>query len=135
MTDTLDLATGPVLCRAANALVEHGHIKNDYANENGRDTPGSIAEACGLEPTDWDDLADPALADNERDDWQAARAAALAALRTLIGHLRPDLKPEAMSRREVVEWIGDWNDHPDRTPAQVVTAMRAAAREAVASSG
>lgn len=130
MTEPLDLATGPVLCRAANALVAHGLAKDDFATGDARDAAGAIAEACGLDPTDWD--ADQPAADitpDERELWTTARAAALAALRALVGHLRPDLKPEAMSRRELVELAGDWNDHPDRTPAQVVTAMRTAARE------
>lgn len=131
MTDTLDLATGPVLLRAANIIDTHGLAQDDYVNEHGRDPAGAIAEACGLDPADWDaDQPTNNITPNEREPWKTARAAALAALRTLIGHLRPDLKPDTMSRRELVEWISEWSDAEHRTAADVVIAMRAAAREA-----
>jgi hypothetical protein len=135
---TLDLASAPVLLRATDRIVEWGHIKNDHIDheDGGYDAAGAIADACGLDPADWDNhTAPPTGPDGPTyapGVWEARRAAAIAALRTLVGHLRPDLKPEAMTRRELIEWAGDWNDHPDRTPAQVVTAMRAAAQEAVA---
>jgi hypothetical protein len=136
MTDTLDLATGPVLCRAANVIVEWGHIKDDHIDneDGGYDAAGAIADACGLDPTDWDNQTAPPTGPDgptyAPGVWEARRAAALAALRTLVGHLDPESRPEAMSRREVVEWAGCWNDDEQRTAAQVVTAMRNAAKEA-----
>lgn len=130
MTTTLDLATGPVLQRAANLIVTNGLSKDDFITPDGAYcSAGAIAYACNLDPTDWDDLTDPAIADDERDDWQAARAAALAALRTLVGHTDSDARPEEMTRRELIEIISGWNDHEDRTADQVAAAMRDAARE------
>lgn len=130
MTTTLDLATGPVLLRAANLIVTDGHAKQDYRDDNGACcAAGAIAAASGLTPADWGETNTP---DTGR---QAGRAAALDALRALIHHINPTTRPEAMTRRQAAEWVALWNDHPDRTVAQVVTAMRAAAREAVASRG
>lgn len=123
---TLDLATGPVLTRAANLIVAHGLGRDDFTDTHGRhDTCGAIAIASGLEPDDWHDQPDT----SGDDAWKTRRAAALAALRTLIGHLYPDSRPEDMSRDALIVKAGEWNDHPDRTPAQVATAMRNAARQ------
>jgi hypothetical protein len=132
---TLDLASAPVLLRAADRIAEWGHTKNDHIDHDtgGYDAAGAIADATGLDATDWDNRTAPPTGPDgptyAPGVWEARRAAAIAALRTLVGHLDPESRPEAMSRREVVEWIGGWNDHPDRTAAQVVTAIRAAAKE------
>jgi hypothetical protein len=137
MTDTRDLATGPVLLRAADTLVQWGHIKDDHIDneDGGYDAAGAIADAAGLDAADWDPCPVPPIYQGKpvyaEGDWERRRAAALAALRTLAGHLDPESRPEAMSRREVVEWVGTWNDDEQRTAAQVVTAMRNAAREEV----
>jgi hypothetical protein len=135
---TLDLASAPVLLRAANVIVTHGLMKEEFTGDNGaRCSAGAISDACYLDPADWYDNPDLAVARDEDDldeleSWQTARAAALAALRTLIGHLYPDSRPEEMSRIQLLDKVATWNDDEHRTAGQVAAAMRAAAREAVA---
>lgn len=132
----LDLSTSAVLLRAANLITTNGLSKNDFVNHDGAYcSAGAIANACALDPTDWDDLTDPAIDDiplDEREDWRAARTAALAALRTLVGHTDSDARPEEMTRRELIEIISGWNDADERTADQVATAMRDAARQEAA---
>lgn len=124
-----DLATPAVLDRAANLITTEGHLKEDYHDDTGACcAAGAIAAASGLHPADWTDTTDPT---ENNEDWLAGRAAAIAASRALVHHLYPDSRPEQMNRRELLEQIAGWNDHPDRTPGQVTTAMRAAARQAV----
>ncbi|MDP4501018.1 DUF6197 family protein [Nonomuraea turcica] len=138
MTTTLDLAAAPVLLRAANIITQHGHATGDFnPDSGGYDIPGAIAEASGISPDDWDDTAAgrPTLrdydtaADHETAlaEWKAGRRASLAALRTLLSHLDGAARPEDMSRKELIERISLWNDHDDRTPAEVITALRTAA--------
>lgn len=143
----LDLSTSAVLTRAANLIITNGHAKKEFHTNDGYCAAGAITSACGLDPDDWFDspIFAPAARNYEcelggfyRDAyeadlqaWKTRRQAALDAARALAGHITPDAAPEQMSRREVSEHLGDWNDHPDRTPARVATAMRDAARQGV----
>jgi hypothetical protein len=128
MTSPL-VATGPILLSAANLIVELGHAKDDYVNDDGLCSAGAIARVCGLDVADWEDHTPPPRTPDELARWHAARTASLTALRTLLGHVDPDARPDEMNRRELIEAISDWNDDEDRTTAHVVTAMRVAARE------
>ncbi|WP_049568720.1 DUF6197 family protein [Nonomuraea sp. SBT364] len=123
-TTDFDLTTPAVLDRAANVINAYGHTKEEYRSADGYCSAGAIAAASGLCPSDW---LNNATADHHRPE---QRTGALTALRTLVGHLYPSSRPEQMSRRELVEQIAGWNDHPDRTSDQVITALRAAARQA-----
>ena len=146
----LDLAAAPVLLRAANLIVTEGHTKGDFVTSDGYCAAGAIGTACGLRPYDWyddnenapnrrdyttDGHLDDEAYEADRQAWKTGRAAALAALRTLAAHIDADSTPEllaTMSRRQLLETVGDWNDNDEDVEAeQVVTAMRTAAREAV----
>jgi hypothetical protein len=117
---TLDLASAPVLLRAANRIVETGLARDGYTAPGDDTNPdtwpvdalGAIAAACGLPPKVWenDHLDEPGL------------AAACEASDLLVLHL--GLNPEDAYD----ETLGDWSD--EHTVEQVVTAMRAAAKEA-----
>jgi hypothetical protein len=154
MTITNDrLATGPVLARAADIIHDEGHVKQDFVTGDGYCAAGAIGKACGIDPEDWYDEAtckprpreytidghfDAEGYDRAYQAWKAGRAAALAALRTLAARIDPECTPAAMSRRELLAIVGDWNDldasagdDKTTTAEQVVAELRAAAREAV----
>lgn len=142
----LDLAPGPVLQRAAALIEAYGHAKDEFHTRDGYCSAGAIGKACGLDPEDWNDGHHfaPAILDYEDDQggfhgdaydtdlhtWKTRRQAALDAARAFTAHITPDVLPEQMSRRELSEHIGWWNDDDERTADDVVTAMRAAAAEA-----
>jgi hypothetical protein len=121
-TTILDLAPGPVLLRAADRIAATGLAHEDYTSPADGFDPeywpvdvlGAIAAACGLPPNAWEDdrMQHPALV-------HACEPADL-----LVLHL--GLNPEDAYD----ETLGDWSD--EHTVEQVVTAMRAAAQEAVA---
>lgn len=115
----LNLAAGPVLCRAANRIVETGLARNDYTTPALNPDPatwpvdpmGAIADACGLSARAWEDdfTQHPELV-------HACEAADL-----LVTHLGLD------PAKAYDETLGAWSD--GSTVEQVVAAMRAAARE------
>lgn len=127
---TLDLEPAALLTRAADIIDTHGHARRDYITDDGYCSAGAIGQAADLDPADWASYpVEPRLDPAELALWRAARAAALAALRTLVGHLFPDSQPEEMSRDVLIQRVSGWNDDPDRTPEQVVAELRAAAQE------
>jgi hypothetical protein len=137
------LATGPVLARAADLILVEGHSVGDFHSSDGYCAAGAIGKVCDLDPEDWDDdtthapkARDFACGDDydrARREWRQARAAALAALRTLAARIDPECDPAAMSRRELVEVVANWNDNDEDVEAeQVVAELRAAARDEVA---
>jgi hypothetical protein len=119
---TLDLASAPVLQRAADHIVARGISRDAYVTPDDSkpsqewpvDAMGAIAVACGLHPDVWEN--------EDRDNGDITPANNAAAL--LADSLGLDPQPA------LDETLGAWSDK--HTPAQVVTAMRNAAQEAEA---
>lgn len=133
---SMDLAASTILYRAAHNIDEWGLVKGDFYDhwDGGYDVCGAIANSSGLDFDDWHDRPTTSCDDEDPDEhsrWLASRAASLAALRTFLGHVYPDARPEEMSRDALIVKAGEWNDHPDRTDAQVIAKLRESAVDTV----
>ncbi|ADD45880.1 DUF6197 family protein [Stackebrandtia nassauensis] len=95
-----------VLNAAADLIEEHGLEKGHFVNNGRYDARGAIAKAIGLHVS-------PAILGGDMTRYSQV---------VLCFARHMGLADEFA--------ISDWDSHPDRTPAQVVTALRAAANEA-----